>query len=228
VTLSARSRAGAPIAALVFLLALLLTLATAKSRVAALYPPRPGQAVVVFLIDNGWHSDIAVPTATIEARGGALGEAARLTSSQPWTLIGWGDRDFYEASTPAVSRIPDGMAALMGGRPTVVHLEGVWGRPDQVWTSGVRRIALSPAGLAALLARADQSLTRGPGGAPVISPIHREPGEAFFASQEHFSLAHLCNHWTAELLHAAGLPVTPVLDTLPAGLALDLRWRAGA
>jgi len=64
-------------------------------------------------------------------------------------------------------------------------------------------------------------------GAPTMSPIHRDPGEAFFASRERFSLLHLCNHWTAELLNAAGLPVTPVLDTLPAGLGVDLRLRAG-
>jgi hypothetical protein len=119
------------------------------------------------------------------------------------------------------------MAALIGGRPTVVHLEGVWGEPDRVWKSGVWPIRLSSAGFAALLARADRSLVRGPGGAPVMAPIHREPGEAFFASRERFSGVHLCNHWTAGLLHAAGLPVTPVLDTLPAGLALDLRLRAG-
>jgi Protein of unknown function (DUF2459) len=145
----------------------------------------------------------------------------------PWVLIGWGDARFYEASSSALSRIPDGMAALIGGRPTVVHLEGVWGQPDLVWRTGVRPITLSQAGLAALLARADRSLILNYAGAPVISPIHREPGEAFFASRERFSLVHLCNHWTAELLHAAGLPTTPVLDTVPAGLRLDLGLRAG-
>ncbi|HLY80386.1 MAG TPA: DUF2459 domain-containing protein [Caulobacteraceae bacterium] len=216
------------LAVVAFLGILLLTLATAKSGDPALYPARPGQGGTVFLFDNGWHSDIAVPTAAIEAHGGPLAQAARATSPMPWMLIGWGDARFYEASTSALSRIPDGMAALVGGRPTVVHLEGVWGQPDRVWKRGVRPIRLSEAGLAALLARADRSLVRGPGGAPVMSPIHREPGESFFASRERFSLLHLCNHWTAQLLHAAGVPVTPVLDTLPAGLAFDLRLRAGA
>jgi hypothetical protein len=207
---------------------LLLTLATAKGGDPARYPARAGQGVTVFLVDNGFHSDIAAPTAEIEANGGALAQAARQTSNQPWTLIGWGDARFYEASSSVLSRIPDGLAALMGGRPTVVHLEGVWGRPDRVWTSGVRPITLSRAGLAALLARADDSLIHSYVGAPVMAPIRRDPGEAFFASRERFSLVHLCNHWTAELLHAAGLPVTPVIDTLPAGLALDLDLRARA
>ena len=51
-------------------------------------------------------------------------------------------------------------------------------------------------------------------------------GQGFFVSGEGFSLVHLCNHWEAELLHAAGLPTTPVLDTLPAGLVLDLKLRS--
>jgi hypothetical protein len=222
-----RPRAGG-LAALLAMLSLVLTLATAKGGDPALYPAAPGQGVTIFLVDNGWHSDIAVPTAAIEASGGALAQAARETSNLPWTLVGWGDARFYEASSSALSRVPDGLAALVGGRPTVVRLEGVWGQPDRVWTRGVRPITLSRAGLAALLARADVALVRGAGGAPVMAPIHRDPGESFFASGERFSLIHLCNHWTAELLHAAGLPVTPVIDTLPAGLALDLRLRAAA
>jgi uncharacterized protein (TIGR02117 family) len=220
-----RPRAGGLAAALAGFL-LLLVLATAKGGDPALYPPRPGQGVTVYLVDNGWHSDIAVPTAEIEASGGALAQAARETSTQPWTLIGWGDAGFYEASSPALSRVPDGLAALIGGRPTVVHLEGAFEAPDRTWGRGVRPIALSQAGLAALLARVDRALIQDYVGAPVRAPIRRVKDEAFFASRERFSALHLCNHWTAELLHTAGVPVTPVLDTLPAGLALDLDLRA--
>lgn len=221
-----RARWGGVAAGLALFL-LLLTLATAKGGDPALYPPKSGQGVTVFLVDNGWHSDIAVPTAAIEARGDALAAAARQTSPAPWTLIGWGDAGFYEALSPALSRVPDGLAALLGGRPTVVHLEGAFEAPDRTWGRGVRAITLSQAGLAALLARADRSLALGPGGAPLMASIRRVPNEAFFASNERFNALHLCNHWTAALLNDAGLPMTPVLDTLPAGLALDLQLRAG-
>ena len=216
-------RGGAAVA----LLLLLLTLATARAGDPTLYPAPAGRAETIYLLDNGWHSDLAVPTAVIEAHGGALAAAARQTSSDSWTMIGWGDARFYEASSPALSRIPDGLSALLGGRPTVVHLEGVYDEPDRVWRSGVRPISLSRRGLAALLDRADSAFVHGPGGAPIIVPIRRVPREGFFASGERFSAAHLCNHWTAELLNAAGVPVTPVIDTLPAGLALDLELRAG-
>src|ERR1700722_4457574 len=96
-------------------LVLLLTLATARGGDPALYPAPAGQAVTIYLVDNGWHGDLAVPTDAIEAHGGALAAAVRETSSDPWTLIGWGDGRFYEASTSALSRVPDGLAALLGG-----------------------------------------------------------------------------------------------------------------
>jgi len=215
------------VAAVVVLTLLLLALATAKGRDPALFPALPGQGVTIYLVDNGWHSDLAVPTAEVEARGGALALAARATSAGPWMLIGWGDARFYEASSPALGRIPDGLSALMGGRPTVLHLEGAAGPPDASWGEDIRPIVLSRAGLAALLGRADRTLSRGPDGGPIPVGARRVPNEAFFASTEGFSLAHLCNHWTAQLLNAAGLPVTPVLDTLPGGLRLDLKLRAG-
>ena len=83
------------------------------------------------------------------------------------------------------------------------------------------------AGLAALMARVDRSFALTKAGAPIPLPVTRYPDEAFFASVEPFSAIHVCNDWTAELLDAAGLPTTPVLDTLPAGLWLDLKLRSG-
>ena len=80
---------------------------------------------------------------------------------------------------------------------------------------------------AALLARADRGFRLGPDGQPVISVAAHEAGEQYFQSGEGFGLLHLCNHWVGELLGAAGVPTTPVLDTLPAGLVLDLKLRAG-
>jgi uncharacterized protein (TIGR02117 family) len=213
-------------AAIVGLSLLLFALATARPANPALYPPRSGDAQTIFLVDNGFHSDLVVPRAAIAARGGPIAAAAARTGADPWVMVGWGDSRFYEATSPWQDRLLDAPRAAFGRRPTVVHLEGVWGAPDRVFRSGVHRIPLSSAGLAALLARADRGFAVGPDGAPQPVPVTRDPGEAFFRSGEAFSPFHLCNHWTAELLNAAGLPTTPVLDTVPAGLVLDLRLRA--
>ena len=220
---SVRSQA---VAALLFFL-ILSALFTAEGGDPALYPPRPGAGVAIFLVDNGFHSDLAIPRAAILAHGGPLSRAVAATTSAPWVLVGWGDARFYEDQSPWQGRIFDGLRALLGGRPTVVHLEGFGMSPDRAWRDGVHRIVVSPAGLAALLGRADRAFRLGADGMPVPAAITDGSGEGFFESREVFSLVHLCNHWTAELLHAAGLPVTPVLDTLPAGLVADLQLRAG-
>ena len=223
-----RLRRGGGIAAILVLLLVLATLATARPGNPALWPARRSDVVAVYLVDNGFHTDIAVPRAAIIAGGGPLAAATARTSARPWIMVGWGDARFYEATSPWQGRLLDGLRAFLGGRPTTVHLEGVWDRPDRVWTSGVRRLPLSNAGLRAMLARAGAALAVNALGAPTgLDVSGREPDEAFFASREGFSAFHLCNHFTADLLTAAGLPVTPVLDTLPAGLALDLRLRAG-
>ncbi|MFI4975552.1 MAG: DUF2459 domain-containing protein [Caulobacterales bacterium] len=218
---------GGGFGAMVVVLLLLLTLATAKSADPSLYPPAPDKGVTLYLVDNGWHSDIALPRAELIGAGGPLAQAAGETTNQPWVLVGWGDARFYRESGWSAHRVLDAMRALFGqDNQSVVHLEGLAARPDLIWREGVHAIRVSPAGLRALEARLDGSFARGARGEPQMAAGETPPDEAFFESGERFSLAHLCNHWTADLLHAAGLPVTPVIDTLPAGLWLDLKVRA--
>ena len=45
--------------------------------------------------------------------------------------------------------------------------------------------------------------------APEIAAQRPGDDARFFRSREIFSIAHLCNHWTAQVLHAAGLQVRP-------------------
>lgn len=218
---------GRGLAAIVIVALLVITLATAKGSDPRLYPPGPNDKITLYLVDNGFHTDLVFPRAVLIAHGGPIAQATTLTTADPWVMVGWGDEKFYEAGGSGLDRIPDGLRALFApNNPSVVHLEGDPWYPPQAWRS-VHPVVVSSAGLAALLTRVDRAFAPGLGGQPVRSPVPRGHDEMFFASGEPFSLIHLCNHWTAELLNAAGLPVTPVLDTLPAGLWLDLRVRAG-
>ncbi len=208
-------------------LLIVCALATARGGDPRLYPAPPGEGVTVYLVDNGFHTDLAIPRAGLIADDGASARAADLTAAGPWMLVGWGDAEFYEGDGVSVNRVFEGLGALLGLRGrSVVHFLALNTPPDASWRETIRPLRLSNAGLAALVRRLDASFAPAPDGAVMVESVSREAGEQFFRSRERFSVLHLCNHWTGELLNAAGLPVTPAVDTLPAGLEVDLSVRA--
>lgn len=210
------------------LLAVLLVVATCNARPGdpTLYPPAPGEPTVsVFLIDNGYHTDIALPGELLARTSGDTSRAARRLTPKNWVLAGWGDARFYVETGMSQDRALDGLRALFKpGNPSVIRLTGVAQRPDLLYGDAAIELKMSRASFALLVARIDRSLADGP--QPADAP--RRPERLFFRSIETFSLAHLCNHWTAEVLNAGGLGVTPALATFTSGLRLDLWLRRAA
>ncbi|BCM84176.1 DUF2459 domain-containing protein [Methylobacterium indicum] len=225
-------------APLVLILAAGLALAawlTAKAGDPALYPPPPGDdAVTVRLVANAWHSGLLLPRealarAAAQAGSGALVGVTERFGAYPALEIGWGDAGFYRA-VPTLGALDWRLAlrALFtpGGRPAVLHVVGI-ADASTFRGAGIVTLHLSRAGFGRLAAALAAAFTLRDG-----RPVEAGPGlygpSLFYEAQGRFGLFHVCNHWSAGLLHAAGLPVTPLLDTLPRGLALDLAWRAGA
>ncbi|HEX4181052.1 MAG TPA: DUF2459 domain-containing protein [Caulobacteraceae bacterium] len=208
---------------------ILFVVLTARGGDRSLYPGAAGQArTTVFLVENGFHSNLVVPRAALFAKPHVTALATAVATDKPWVSIGWGDAKFYAEEGSGAGRLLSGVRALLApGNRSVVHIEGLNGSPDRIYADGVRPIQLSDAGLEKALSRVDKSLDTDSDGQPQRTDAPRRPDEGFFRSVEHFSLIHLCNHWTAELLNAAGLSTTPVIDTLPAGLELDLSMRDG-
>lgn len=176
-----------------------------------------------YVVDNGFHTDIALPRDAVEASGGALAQAVRRLPPGPWVLVGWGDEAFFMAQGMSAARIVDGLRAMFApNNRSVIRLVAIGRHPAQeFWPRDRMTVQVRPAGLAALIRRVDASLE---------TPLRTAPPRsgAFFASRESFSLVHLCNHWTGQVLQAAGLPDTPVIDTVPGGLRLALRLDPGA
>jgi hypothetical protein len=197
---------------------------TARPGDPRLYPGAASEAkTTVYLIDNGFHSDLVLPRAALFAKPHPLALATAAATDKPWIEIGWGDSKFYTERGAGIGRLFSGARALLApGNRSVVHIEGLASDPTQVYPGAAKPLQLTGAGVEAVLARVDKSLAMDSDGQPQRSDAPRQPDEAFFRSVEHFSLIHLCNHWTAELLNAAGLPITPVIDTLPAGLHWDV------
>lgn len=198
------------IAALMGLVAALWTLTRPGD--PTLFPAASGSpGVTVYLLDNGFHTDLAVPRAALTTGGGPLAEATASLAPGDWVLIGWGDATFYVDQGPVSERLADGARALFRpGNASVVMLAPETTDPKRRFRAEDRQaLRLSAAGMAALRARVEASLATDPAGRPV--PATARPGDSarFFKSRESFWVGHLCNHWTAQLLSAAGLPIRP-------------------
>jgi hypothetical protein len=218
------------LAAAVLAIVLALVFLPVRPRDPALFPVPEGETgVTVYVLDNGYHSEVVVPTARLAARGGPAAQALKSVPSWPWTSLGWGDARYYIESGISGPRILDGLRALFApNNPSVVMVEPLRASPERLYRrGGVVRLRLSDAGFERLAARVDRSF-RLEGGRPVLHPAPGWGDTRFFDSGETFSLLHLCNHWTGETLNAAGVPARPVLDTLAAGLVLDLRISGAA
>ncbi|CAN5417080.1 DUF2459 domain-containing protein [soil metagenome] len=201
-----------------------------------LWPLRAGEAgVPVYLLDNGFHTDMVAPRAALTATPGPLRDAIATLAPGDWVLIGWGDAKFYVDQSPISSRLPDGARAFFHpGNPSVLMLRPETVHPEQAFLPEGRRVLiLSPAAFAGMRGRIETSLDLSRG-APYVAATRPGDPVRFFASRETFSILHLCNHWAGEVLNAAGLPIRPVQTVFSAEIGhtvdrakLD-RARAGA
>ena len=177
----------------------------------ALWPAAADDSgVEVHVLDNGFHTDLAVPRAALEARAGPLAEVVRDLPPGDWILIGWGDAEFYVDQSPIGNRLPDGARAFFrAGNPSVVMLDPVDRDPVAMVSPDHRRsLRLSAAGFAAMAHHIEASLDLEEGHARIAAARAGDDAR-FFASHEHFWIGRLCNHWSAGVLSAAGLPVRP-------------------
>ncbi len=211
--------------------------ATARPGDRSLWPPKPGDgASDIFVVSHGYHSGIAVSTAQLAAAAQssgdlALGLIAERFGGYPYIEVGWGERDFY-ASVPTLADMNASLAmrALFARDNTsVLHVVGLPETPRQVFASAdIVRIALSEAGLARMLSALNASVVLD-GEPPALQVLGRGlyGPSLFLRAHGSFHIFNVCNHFVADMLSAAGLPMTPVLDTVPPGLLLDLKVRAG-
>jgi uncharacterized protein (TIGR02117 family) len=221
-----------------FILSLvLLAVVTARSGNPALWPPQPDAPTTgIFVVSHGYHAGLVFPTAKLADAAQRNGDAmvARIAEqfgSYPFIEIGWGEQEFY-ASVPTTAQLSFGMAAralLRPGNRSVLHVVGLPDHPRKVFPlADMVPVMLDEEGLARILKAIDATFTRD-GEPPAPQPLGKRlyGASLFFRANGTFHIFNVCNHWVADMLSTAGLPVTPVLDTVPPGLLFDLKWRAG-
>lgn len=179
----------------------------------ALLESQEGQTLVsIRVLNNGFHTDLAIPRAQIEARPGPLAIASRSLGQGDWVLIGWGDATFFVDESPMQGRLLDGVRAFFRpGNASVVKLDPETGDPSKRFRADNRRtLVLTLASMDALLDRVETSLETGDDGDPRLTAVRPGDGARFFASHETFWIGYLCNNWTARVLNAGGLAVRPM------------------
>ena len=175
------------------------------------FPASGTGAVEIHILNNGFHTDLAVPRARLEAGGGPLAQASRTLGPGDWVLIGWGDAKFFVDESPMEGRLLDGARAFFRpGNPSVVMLDPEAGDPGRRFPPDRRRtVRLSQARFDAVRARIETSLAL-EGGRPRLTTARPGTGARFFASRETFWIGYICNSWMARVLNAGGVPVRPM------------------
>ncbi|KFG68351.1 DUF2459 domain-containing protein [Microvirga sp. BSC39] len=219
--------------ALLFVLVGFIVL-TARHGDPKLFPAGRDGLEVVF-VSNGYHSGLALPRRQVANLGSAKGLPALISIASrfqhyDWVEFGWGDAEFYRATpTPHDFNWRLAWLALTGqGQGSVLHVVGLDEEPERIFAAAdVVRIRLSPEGFSRLAQKIEESFaTDGDRRPQELGPGLYGPS-LFYKASGHFNLFHVCNHWVADLLDAAGVPTTPALSILPAGLLADLTWRSG-
>jgi uncharacterized protein (TIGR02117 family) len=212
------------------------TLMTLRPGDRALYPaPTGGPTVRVFVVSHGYHAGVVLPRATLADAASRQGYAALIavaTRFAPFSFVevGWGNEEFYR-SVPTIASVTVPMAAralFLPGNRSVLHVVGLSYPPRAAFPlADIIALDLSAKGFERMLARIDATFAPAAG----VPAEDAGPGlygpSRFYRARGTFNIFHVCNHWLADLLDAAGVPTAPVMATLPTGLFLDLEWRAG-
>lgn len=214
-----------------------VTLVTMRSGDRALYPAPVGEpTVTVFVVSHGYHAGIVLPRGSLAAAASRRGYAALIAvatrfGAYSFLEMGWGDEEFYR-SVPTIASVtlPMALRALfLPGNRSVVHVVGLSYPPRAAFPlADIIAVEVSEGGFDRLSARIDATFAPDATGDRVEDAGAGLYGPSrFYRARGTFNIFHVCNHWLADLLDAAGVPTAPALATLPPGLFLDLEWRSG-
>ena len=186
-------------------------------------PPRAAAArdITVFLLDNGVHTDLALPLSNAVFDWTTVidpADARQLYFPLDYVAFGWGDRAFYlETPQWRDMKVATAFKAVAGLGDTVIHVTFL---PQPRATPNSVAIDVSADEYRALAASIVASLqTDSTGRAQVIVGRAYGDNDAFYAAHGSYSLFNTCNSWTNHRLKAAGLKHvfwTPFAHTLVA------------
>lgn len=162
--------------------------------------------VIVHVVSHGWHSGLVVPAELIDVDAWP---ARREFPDADHFEVGWGHRDYYQATDPGLLA---GLRTLFWPSPGVLHVVALKGPPmAQFPGSRVITVNVPRAGAMRVVAAIAASHERDREGRPIdFGPSLYGRGR-FYASVERFHLFRTCNVWVASRLRDGGVPMHPAL-----------------
>lgn len=156
---------------------------------------------VVYVIDRGWHTDIALPINEIS--GPLMGIRPNLSAVR-YLLFGFGDRHYLLARKITFLNT---LASLFPGR-SVILITMLRTPPAHAFgRKNVVKLRLSRAGLERITAFLWSYIAKSRAGQPVGLGDGPYPGSFYYASPGTYDAFHTCNSWVAETLASGGLTI---------------------
>ena len=162
--------------------------------------PVPNGEATIYVVDRGWHTDLALPAAEV----GPLASLARAFPDTRFLVFGFGARRYYMAHHAGSG---DVLAALLPD-DGVILVTALRAPPAKEFAAGsVVMLHMATNGLGRITTRLRGAFAWTSDGSPVRLADGPDPDSAFYTSTEAYDALHTCNTWTAALLREAGLPI---------------------
>lgn len=163
--------------------------------------------VDIYILTNGVHTDIVVPTITTHKNWFKQMDHLPLqidTAKQNYLAIGWGDKGFY-LNTPTWAELKASTAikAMFGISGTAIHATYY---PEMKESSTCKRISVSHNQYLRILQFIDRSLEKDINGNIIKIDTEANKGhhDAFYEATGRYSIFYTCNSWANHVLKDSG------------------------
>ena len=184
-------------------------------------PAGQSTGVPVYVVAKGWHAGLIVPADALNKRLPALRQ--RFAGAQHYE-VGWGDAGFYRAKEVNVGLA---MQAMFASQGAVMHVVAVPDVARFTRNSDAATLCLIPDQVDAIADAVARSFARDKHGAVVDAGPGIYGDSQFYQATGSYSLLYTCNRWTASVLAAAGLDISPRIS-LTAGSVLRAARQHGS
>ena len=177
------------------------------SRIPIDEEPNAKDEVAIYILTNGVHTDIVVPTYSEQhdwSKQVKLENTQRADSSFSYLAMGWGDKGFY-LETPEWADLKASVAfnAAFGLGSTAIHATYYRKMKED---ETCRKIMMSKEQYERLIQYIDHSFQKDSSGNYLHIKTNANYGktDAFYEANGSYSFAHTCNTWANNALKACG------------------------